>query len=240
MPLREELERDGRWLFRRRSWLPLVLVVALFAVLATGAPAMTPAPVWEIGCVVVTFLGLLVRVLTLGFVAPGTSGRSTDTPYADQLNATGMYSVVRHPLYLGNYLMWLGVAAWIRSWPFILIITLGYWIYYERIMFAEEAYLRRTFGEAWEAWAEGRPAFIPDLRRWASPEGRFSWKIVLKREPSGILAAVTLFAALAVTRDSLGAGALVIPTGYAILFGAGAAFFLIDVALIKLTKVLQG
>jgi len=33
MPLREEMETQGRWLFRRRSFLPLLVLFALICVL---------------------------------------------------------------------------------------------------------------------------------------------------------------------------------------------------------------
>ena len=62
------------------------------------------------------------------------------------LNTSGLYSVVRHPLYLGNYLMWLGVALFSRTWWAPVIVSLVFWLYYERIMFAEEEFLRRQFG----------------------------------------------------------------------------------------------
>jgi hypothetical protein len=77
-----------------------------------------------------------------------------------------MYSVVRHPLYLGNYFQWLGVAMLPRN-PWVAVtVSLVFWIYYERIMFAEEEYLRRSFGSEFEEWAARTPAFIPDFAQW--------------------------------------------------------------------------
>ncbi|MCK7542256.1 MAG: isoprenylcysteine carboxylmethyltransferase family protein [Marinilabiliales bacterium] len=85
---------------------------------------------------------------------------------ADELNTTGIYSVVRHPLYVGNFLMWLGPVLFLRSVWCIIIFVLAFWIYYERIIFAEEQYLRRKFGEAYDTWAFRVKAVIPGFRHY--------------------------------------------------------------------------
>lgn len=97
-----------------------------------------------------------------------------------------MYSTMRHPLYLGNFLMWLGIGLITQNIWFILLFMLFYWIYYERIMFAEEAFLREKFGKPYMDWAETVPAFIPNLRKWQNPEEYFSFKNVIRREYTSI------------------------------------------------------
>lgn len=64
---------------------------------------------WAWSCIAVSLFGLLIRAVTIGFTPKGTSGRNTkEGQVAEVLNTKGIYSVVRHPLYLGNYFMWLG------------------------------------------------------------------------------------------------------------------------------------
>ena len=87
-----------------------------------------------------------VRSYTIGTTPRGTSGRNTEEQVAEQLNSSGIYSTVRHPLYLGNYLMWIGIVLFTKSISFTIIVSLMYWLYYERIMFAEERFLERKFG----------------------------------------------------------------------------------------------
>jgi protein-S-isoprenylcysteine O-methyltransferase Ste14 len=110
--------------------------------------------VWEVGCLLVSLLGLGVRILTIGHAPKDTSGRNTQGQVAGTLNTTGMYSVVRHPLYLGNYLMWLGISMFLHTWWFVALMTALFALYYERVMFAEEAFLRQKFGDAFERWAD--------------------------------------------------------------------------------------
>ena len=77
------------------------------------------------------------------------------------LNVTGIYSLLRHPLYLGNFFMWLGPVLFLRSFGAVLVFGLIYWLYYERIMFAEEQFLRRKFGDIYDKWSENVSSFIP-------------------------------------------------------------------------------
>ena len=107
----------------------------------------------EIIFLAVSLLGQLIRIFTVGFAPKNTSGRNTvNGQIADELNTTGIYSLIRHPLYLGNFFMWLGPVLFLRSVGFLIVFFLLYWLYYERIMFAEEQFLRRKFGEVYDKW----------------------------------------------------------------------------------------
>ncbi|MBC8051816.1 MAG: lipid A phosphate methyltransferase [Sphingobacteriaceae bacterium] len=203
MPLREELEANGNWLFVRRSWLPILLypvaVAVLYFYLDAAYPKITDL-VWCVICLVVSLLGLVIRAITIGFVPLGTSGRNTDGgQVAEVLNQKGIYSTVRHPLYLGNFLMWLGLFMYLSIWWFVVICSLAYWIYYERIMIAEEEFLRKKYGSTYELWASKTPAFIPDFSLWKSADLSFSVKNVLKREYNGLLAVAVTFSIFNVT-----------------------------------------
>ncbi|MGQ0561736.1 MAG: methyltransferase, partial [Gemmatimonadota bacterium] len=139
-------------------------------------------------------LGVLIRSLTVGYAALGTSGRVTCKQEAAELNTTGLYSIVRHPLYLGNYLMWLSATLLTRTIWVPLVISLFFWIYYERIMAAEEAFLREKFGARFERWAVRTPAFIPRFRPWLAPARPFALRRVLRRERSSVLGLIVTFA----------------------------------------------
>jgi protein-S-isoprenylcysteine O-methyltransferase Ste14 len=213
MGLREEFEASGTWLFRRRGYLPLLLFPLLLV--AADGSGYTPRdhrldPLWESVSVLLALAGLAVRVATVGFVPRDTSGRNTGAPQAESLNTSGLYSVVRHPLYLGNYLMWLGVALFPRSWWPPVIVSLVFWLYYERIMFAEEEFLRRKFGVLYTTWAAATPAFVPRLTRWRPPAERFCPLTVLRREHSSLLALSTSLMALEVATDHAYTGRLVL------------------------------
>lgn len=199
MALTHEFERLGNRLFRWRSYLPLLLVVIFLLALADlgkNPNRSLPGHSWELFCLALSSLGLAVRVLTVGFVPRGTSGRNTRGQVAEVLNTSGIYSLVRHPLYPGNFLMWLGIALFLGVWWLALIIILTFWLYYEKIIYAEEAFLREKFGESFTVWAEQTPLFIPRFSRWQASALQFSWRSVLKREYTSFFAMISTFFSL--------------------------------------------
>ena len=161
MSLAREFQQQGNWLFRWRSYLPICLLglvgLAMWQVEALSA-GYGMHEGWKRICIVISFVGLAIRALVIGYVPEQTSGRNTRHQFAATLNTTGMYSIVRHPLYLGNYLIGLGISL-VLWWWMPVIYTLTFWMYYERIMFAEEAYLRQN-GRTFENWARGTPAIL--------------------------------------------------------------------------------
>src|SRR6476469_2520811 len=118
MTLREDLIDQGNWLFRNRSWVPLVALAWLLAALpcAPKPPAGRDRVLWERFCIALSLTGLVVRAAAIGCKPRGTSGRNRRVQNAQVLNTTGLYSVVRHPLYMGTALRWGGTATFPRVW----------------------------------------------------------------------------------------------------------------------------
>jgi protein-S-isoprenylcysteine O-methyltransferase Ste14 len=200
--LLERLASQGLFLFRYRSLFTLILLpAAALAIYQQRAAGVGPEQGfgWLATSLAVCLCGLLVRVLTLGFVPGGTSGRDTREPRAQVLNTTGMYSVTRHPIYLGNSLMLLGYTMALRVWWFPLLAALVYWLLFERIIAAEERYLARRFGAEYTRWSLRTPIFWPRLRQWVQPDLRFCWRSLLGREYNSfhIIAAMLTFARFA-------------------------------------------
>ncbi len=194
MPLKEEFRIQGNFLFKNRSYLPLIIVAVGLAVyiytLNSKGTTLEQFNNYSIELIflLVAFIGQFIRAYSVGFAAKNTSGRNTSVgQVADSLNSTGVYSIIRHPLYLGNFFMWLGIALFTANFWFIIAFLFMYWLYYERIMYAEEEFLREKYGNTYVVWAEKTPAIIPSLKKWIKPDGTFSlWKVI-KQEKSGIL-----------------------------------------------------
>jgi protein-S-isoprenylcysteine O-methyltransferase Ste14 len=182
MELREQLEADGDWLFQRRSVLPLVLIPVLVAALCKPDHNRSIAgPVDWTACALAA-IGVLLRACVVGFVPPGTSGRNMQRQRATTLNTSGLYSIVRHPLYIGNFLVTIGWSLASGSAWLTLVAGLLFWLYYERIALREEAFLRERFGAAFSTWATTTPACLPRQLMWIPPERPFSWSMVARRE----------------------------------------------------------
>jgi len=245
MALREELERQGNWLFRWRSYLPLLIIplfiIALYSSASVDRGTLGAArKYWELFCFVLAMLGFGLRCLTVGFTPTGTSGRNTKEQIATVLNTTGIYSIIRHPLYLGNLTVIFGLLLFIKVWWFAAIGGLLFWVYYERIAFAEEEFLRRKFGEPYLEWAEKTPAFWPQFRNWRRPNLTFTFRKVLKNEYSGFFAVIASFTCLNILKEIAFNGwhAHLDPM-WVVLFGAGLAVYLTLRTLKKKTKILD-
>lgn len=226
----------GRWFFRWRSFLPLVTAgLFLIALRHFSYPRGSHCLdlLWEGVSFGVSFLGLVIRIITVGYVPRGTSSRTTRNPKASVLNTTGMYSIVRHPLYLGNFFIWLGVSMFPRSLFFSLSAILLFFLYYERIIFAEERFLQDKFGDEFSKWAERTPLFLPRFKNWNRPNLKFSWKMVLKREYTGFFAIIAVFTCLEIAGDLFYLGKWQLDREWIILFAVGLFTYIVLVSLKK-------
>jgi protein-S-isoprenylcysteine O-methyltransferase Ste14 len=242
MALQEEFETLGERFFRWRSYLPLAMgALFILALLSRRHPVLAPnlERTWQFFCLLVSMAGLGIRFYTVGHAPRGTSGRNTRGQVADTLNTSGMYSLVRNPLYLGNFIIWLGLALLVGVWWCTVIMVLSFVIFYERIIFAEERFLRDKFGAAFVDWAAATPAMIPSLKHWRSPALPFSWKSALAREYSSFFAALASFTALAVIKDSWQAGRIMVDPTWLKVFMAGLIIYVGLRFLKKKTRLLS-
>jgi hypothetical protein len=185
----------------------------------------------------VSVAGELLRSYTVGYVPRNTSGRNVIDQLADDLNTKGIYSVIRHPLYAGNFLMWLGPVLFLRSVWWVIVFVLAYWLYYERIIFAEEQYLRRKFGETYDTWAFRVKAVLPSFRHYKVflP---FSFRNVLKREYNSITNLFLVFAFLDLCRNIAVTGRIYLEPMYVTLLVAALIFWAVIRYLVKRTRFL--
>jgi protein-S-isoprenylcysteine O-methyltransferase Ste14 len=121
----------------------------------------------------------------------------------------------------------------------VLVFVLAYWLYYERIIFAEEQYLRRKFGETYDTWAFRVKAVIPSFRRYVRAELPFSFRNVLKREYNSIANMFVVFALLDLLRNISVTGRFYLEPMYITLFVAALVFWAIIRYLVKRTRFLH-
>lgn len=203
MALINSFEKSGNMLFKYRGQIPVILFLLAIPVLYfTDYSYLNENSilVFSVISVALSLSGFLIRAYVIGTTPKGTSGRNRDEQVAESLNTTGIYSVVRHPLYLGNYLMWIGIVIFSFNIYFIIIISLLFWIYYERIMFAEERFLEKKFGDTYLEWSKKVPAFFPAFGKHIKSSFPFSLKSIMRREYSGVAATAIGFTFIDVLR----------------------------------------
>lgn len=195
----QEMARSGRRLFFVRGTY-IYTIIAISTLLAWCSRDVGPfsAPVadclWFWTSLGVASAGALVRVITSGFAALGTSGRAKIAAEASELNTTGPYSLVRNPLYVGRILNFTGLAMLSGNWVFGALVFLLAILVYERISVYEEEFLRGKFGPAHAEWAASVPALLPRLTGWVKPKYPFWWKRMIWREQNKLfLLVATVF-----------------------------------------------
>lgn len=194
--MKKLLENSANQLFRYRGQIPILLV--FFAILViylnhsiTFFEELFGKNITLIMSLLFIFSGHLMRFFVIGFRGRHTSGQNRHEQVAEVLNTTGLYSLVRHPLYFGNFLLWIGVFIWLGDLWFLLFGCIFFFILYIPIMKLENTYLNQKFGTKYTEWAKETPFFIPKFQKIKKPENRFSIKLVWKNEYPGIVSTLS-------------------------------------------------
>ena len=242
MRLADHFARSGDFCFRWRSYLPLALLPAFLLGVADAARRPVPegwGRVWQAGCFLLSLGGLAIRVFTIGTAPPTTSERSTCNPRATLLNTSGAYSVVRHPLYLGNTVIALGLACLPGVWYLPVVVALVSLLYHERIAAREEQFLEAQFGDEFRRWAERVPAAMPSFRCYVPPATAFCWRRVLGREFHALFVVGAGFFVLDVARRLLLTGLISLDPLWTSVLAVTGAVFVVLIAVKKSTDWLQ-
>jgi 4-amino-4-deoxy-L-arabinose transferase-like glycosyltransferase/protein-S-isoprenylcysteine O-methyltransferase Ste14 len=191
---RAENNRSVAALNRLRAlfFLPL-FPFAVYAFVQSGWMAVSfgdvGEEVWDLFCLGLALAGLSIRALEAGFHAGETRQRSL--PDVAMLRSSGIYSVVRYPLYLANALILIAVALLFKSFLFVALVLVALTLYYRKLILARDSSLLASHGAAARLWISEIPAFFPRFSRWAGSSEEFSWMKVVRRE-AGSLALVGL------------------------------------------------
>lgn len=111
----------------------------------------------------------LILFGTLFFAAAqlnlGASWRIGIDPYAAPgIVSSGLYRLSRHPIYLGFLTVFTGYAAMLPTPLSIVLLVCAYALFRGQAN-AEEAYMLRTYGEPYRAYARQVGRFLPGLGR---------------------------------------------------------------------------
>jgi hypothetical protein len=83
-----------------------------------------------------------------------------------RLATTGAYSLVRHPLYFGNFLILAGFTLACANWVVVAVVAFFLLFYYPAAIRYEDRKLQDLFGEEWQAWGSSTPAMFPTRLKW--------------------------------------------------------------------------
>lgn len=145
-------------LYAYRGWILGAIAVLLFALPSDKFVGWSPMLTVSI---VLFVFSVLLRIQARRSIGEHTRGFTHD---ADRLVTEGIYSRIRHPLYLSN--TGIGIAFILSHLGFRPIaalfaaILVGFEVFLSRM---EDRYLEGRFGNAWQEWAIKTPAFFPRI-----------------------------------------------------------------------------
>ena len=148
---------DACFRFRAISVVPVILLI-LFAFAPLDAGRFNP--ILNLLGFLIALAGAATRIVAAGFAKPFTSGRENYLK-AESLNTSGVYSIVRNPLYVGNFLVYNGILAAYSSPAALAFFNVFFVLNYYFIIQSEENYLRGQFGDAYRAYLKTVPRVIP-------------------------------------------------------------------------------
>lgn len=129
----------------------------------------------------IALFGGLIRMTSVGFSKPVTSGRENYLK-AENLNTSGLYSLVRNPLYVGNFFIYNGVIIAYSSINALILLNIFFVLNYYFIILSEENFLKKQFGKEYREYLETIPNVIPNFKNYKKNEGKFSFLKVFLRE----------------------------------------------------------
>lgn len=159
------------FVFKNRG---LLLSLPALALAKRGKPSAASVAIG----VPIAVAGELIRCWAVGY-----SGETTrnDVVTAPELITSGPYAYVRNPLYIGNFVTAVGFAIAFtgRNCPVMKCLLGGGSLVamaavYAAIVPHEEAFLRETFGDAYERYCERVPRIVPQLH--PAPGGTQRWR----------------------------------------------------------------
>ncbi len=152
----------GAFFFRFRGQLPFVFVAVLLPLAFGFQMEFFPREfsiLMKASSTCFISIGLLLRVIVVGFKAPHTSGRNRHEQVAQTLNTTGPYSITQHPLYLGSFLIWIGVSIPMNNLIFFLGTILFSMGFFTMLIRVESNFLSEKFGDLYAEWSKRTPVF---------------------------------------------------------------------------------
>ena len=176
---RSTAARLGAVVFRNRGWLPVLFVAV--PLLAPGDPS---AAGWLVGGLLVA-LGEAVRYAGVAAAGSCTRRRSREV---QRLVTYGAFAWCRNPLYVGNFLAWMGFGTISGVYWFLPVAAVLFAVEYQLIVRYEEGVLESIFGDEYLSYKRNTPRWIP--RPPSDPSatrGPHAWRAALRSERATLL-----------------------------------------------------
>jgi protein-S-isoprenylcysteine O-methyltransferase Ste14 len=199
-PFNRFLISSGNTLYHARKLLlptiAIALVITIKPSLFLGSQTLDQLMV--ILGIIIALAGEVLRLATIGFAYIHRGGKKRQV-YATKLVVKGLYSHTRNPMYVGNFLITMGLSLLYGSPLLTLLIFLSFGFVYLAVISAEEDFLKKKFGQEFEDYMKTVNRFWPNLRGLGQTLREFdhyNWRKALDKETGTIVEALLTGAAL--------------------------------------------
>lgn len=176
--------------YRRERFRQLLGILFIVVLTLLGRPAHREL---LLGGIVLVALGEAIRLWASGHIKKDQS-----------LATDGPYGFVRHPLYVGNFLLSVGFLMAAELLWAVPVMAVFWLLFYPPAIRSEDAKLHHLFGESWERWRARTRALLPRLTPYGGRIGG-SWSLRQSLRINGEpLIAIFLAVCLAVLYRRLG------------------------------------
>ena len=115
-------------------------------------------PLWDdlfdAAGVILILKGNLIRMMARGH-------KKRMSQQGQALVMSGLYSVVRNPMYFGSFLVGCGFVLLLCPFWILPVFILAFYVRFNRQMVKEERLLKRIFGKTYEDYCQKTPRFFP-------------------------------------------------------------------------------
>ena len=188
----------GALLFRHRGWLPVLFLGVPLVMRGSTSPFR-----WEVGLALIV-AGEAVRLAGVAAAGSVTRRRSRNV---QRLVTYGIFAWLRNPLYVGNFLIWMGFVTISGVLWFLPAAVLLFAVEYELIVRYEEGVLESIFGRDYLDYKSCTPRWIPRPPKGEIEAGEHHWGEAFKSEISTFLQYAVLLLAFWVKSRIMTAGA---------------------------------
>lgn len=168
----------GRFFFRFRGQIPVLFLassILLSFFFENQIVDIQHIRMFYVVAYGLMILGMTFRCFTVGFAKEHSSGRNRHAQVAENLNTLGAYSMMQHPLYFSNSLLWIGAAMMSNQWIIIGCSVLMCIVLLPIIISEESMFLSKHFDEEYHRWERQTPRFFPNPFLYKAPKTSFQW-----------------------------------------------------------------
>jgi len=176
----------GKFFYRYRSLTPVPVIITLIFL---AKPTLSSIILGFI----FSFAGESIRFISVAYTGLTTRSKNVQSK---MLVTNGPYAYVRNPIYVGNFLISLGVVISANSFfPWYIVgYILLFALQYSFIIKFEEHFLRQTFGDEHKKYVEKVPSFFTNFRPYRKKSGvQPNFKKAFRSEKATFIVEILLF-----------------------------------------------